>query len=86
MIPSDAIEPPFNSPEERADAWARALHWGTPEQLRARGIEPPFVSRTDAREPSCIHSNGTQPMNACEVCRDSAEYRAWLDYWRERNA
>lgn len=37
-------EPPLDSPEERADAWARALHWGTPEQLRARGIEPPSDS------------------------------------------
>lgn len=41
-MPEREIDPLFDSPEERADAWARALHWGTPEQLAARGIEPLF--------------------------------------------
>lgn len=50
-----ANEPPFNSPEERADAWARALHWGTPEQLRARGIEPPSISGHVCDE-NCAHT------------------------------
>jgi hypothetical protein len=40
MVNEPPIEPLFDSPEERAEAWVRALHWGTPEQLAARGIVP----------------------------------------------
>jgi hypothetical protein len=57
-----------------------------PEQ----GMEPLFEGSdprvTAVREPSCIHSNGTQPMNACRICQDSPVLAAWRDYWAKRNA
>lgn len=29
------------------------------------------------REPSCIHSEGTQPMSACSSCKDHPDLHRW---------
>jgi hypothetical protein len=35
----------------------------------------------DAREPFCIHSQGTQPMSACIDCQHSPRLRDWKVQW-----
>lgn len=35
------------------------------------------------REPSCIHSNGTQPMSVCIICKDSLVLIQWREYWKK---
>lgn len=37
-----------------------------------------------AREPSCIHSDGHQPMSACSECKDHPRLAEWKAYWASR--
>lgn len=41
---------------------------------------------SEIREPSCIHSEGTQPMSACSECRNHPRLQEWKDYWAARLA
>jgi hypothetical protein len=60
-LPVGATNEP-QTPEERADRWARALRWGTPEQLAARGIAtdlPPVVE--PGSEPPASGGGSSRP-------------------------